>query len=56
MGLADMVDEHAPADEVAWLLGRPRELADGQLEANGLHLDGAHRAAAVLGELAAVTV
>lgn len=56
MGLADMVDEHAPADEVAWLLGRPRELAAGQLEANGLHLDGAQRAAAILAELAAVTV
>ena len=52
MGLADVVDEHAPADEVAWLLGRSRELRAGQLEANGLRLDGAHRAASVLRSLA----
>lgn len=51
MGLADVVDEHAPADEVAWLIGRDRSLAAGQVETNGLHLDGAHRAAATLAAL-----
>ena len=54
MGLADVVDEHAPADEVAWLLGRSRALRPGQLEANGLRLDGAHEAASILLSLAAV--
>ncbi len=48
MGLADVVDEGAPADEVAWLLGRPRLLAAGQVEAHGLRLDGAATAAAHL--------
>lgn len=48
MGLADVVDEGAPADEVAWLLGRPRLLADGQVEAHGLRLDGAVTAASHL--------
>lgn len=54
MGLADVVDEHAPADEVAWLLGRSRELDMARLDASGLHLDGAMRAAAVLGALTPV--
>ena len=45
LGLADIVDEGAPADEVAWLLRRPRRLAEGQLAAAGIHLDGADRAA-----------
>lgn len=45
LGLADIVDEGAPADEVAWLLRRPRRLAPGQLAAAGVHLDGARRAA-----------
>lgn len=48
MGLADVVDEGAPAEEVAWLLGRPRLLARGQVEAHGLRLDGAATAAAHL--------
>jgi predicted glycosyltransferase len=54
MGLADMIDEDAPADEVAWLLARPRALPSGQLAANRLRLDGAQRAAALLGELSCV--
>ncbi len=48
MGLADVVDEGAPAEEVAWLLGRPRLLAPGQVEGHGLRLDGAATAAAHL--------
>jgi predicted glycosyltransferase len=54
MGLADVVDEGAAADEVAWLLTRPRLLADGQLRAAGLDLDGAQTAAATLSSLAPV--
>ena len=56
MGLADVVDEGAPADEVAWLLTRSRLLADGQLREAGLVLDGAQVAAARLCELAPVPV
>jgi predicted glycosyltransferase len=51
MGLADVVDEHAPADEVAWLLGRDRTLDPARVETAGLRLDGAERAAAVLTSL-----
>ncbi|MFN0090308.1 MAG: glycosyltransferase family protein [Acidimicrobiales bacterium] len=54
MGLADVVDEHAPADEVAWLVRRSRQLCAGQLAANGLRIDGAHEAASVLRSMAAV--
>ena len=46
LGLADVVDEPASAAEVAWLLRRPRALAAGELEAAGIRLDGAARAAA----------
>jgi len=56
MGLADVVDEGAPADEVAWLLTRSRLLADGQLRAAGLDLDGAQVAAAALTQLAPISV
>lgn len=48
LGLADIVDEAAPADEVAWLLRRPRRLHPDQLAEAGIHLDGAERAAARL--------
>lgn len=48
LGLADVVDEDAPAEEVVWLLQRDRVLADGQLAGAGIHLDGAHRAAEVV--------
>ncbi len=48
MGLADVVDEAVPADEVAWLLARPRLVEQAQIEANGLRLDGAERAASAL--------
>jgi len=53
LGLADVVDPPASAAEVAWLLRRPRALAAGELEAAGIRLDGAGRAAAQLGALAA---
>jgi predicted glycosyltransferase len=45
LGLADVVDDAAGADEVGWLLDRPRRLGRGDLERAGLHLDGAARAA-----------
>ncbi len=45
LGLADVVDHGADAGEVAWLLDRPRRLAPGAVEAAGIHLDGAERAA-----------
>lgn len=48
LGLADMVDESAHPEEVAWLLDRPRELPAGACEAAGLHFDGAARAAELL--------
>ncbi|HEX9992054.1 MAG TPA: hypothetical protein VGB14_03915 [Acidimicrobiales bacterium] len=54
LGVADVVDEPAPADEVAWLLGRPRLLPAGALDAAGIALDGAERAAAALEALAPV--
>jgi predicted glycosyltransferase len=45
LGLADVVDETAPADEVAWLLERPRLLPANALAGAGIRLDGADRAA-----------
>lgn len=54
LGLADVVDENAPADEVAWLLSRPRLLPSGALERAGIALDGADRAAAAVMALAGV--
>lgn len=48
LGLADMVDEHAHPEEVAWLLDRPRDLPAGACTAAGLHFDGAERAAELL--------
>lgn len=53
LGLADVVDEPAGADEVAWLLGRPRLLPPGALAAAGIAVDGADRAAAALAGLVA---
>ncbi|MBA3252146.1 MAG: hypothetical protein H0T66_18010 [Geodermatophilaceae bacterium] len=52
LGLADVVDESAPAEEVAWLLERSRLLPAGALAAVGIRLDGAARAAAAIGALA----
>jgi predicted glycosyltransferase len=52
LGLADVVDEKVEAEEVAWLLGRPRLLEPGALELAGIPLDGASRAAAALVALA----
>lgn len=51
LGLADVVDEGAAAAEVDWLLGRGRRLAPGSLQAAGIDLDGARRAAARLVQL-----
>ncbi len=47
-GLADVVDEAAHPDEVAWLLSRSRHLAEGELQRSGLRLDGASVAATML--------
>jgi predicted glycosyltransferase len=52
LGLADVVDEGAAAAEVNWLLDRDRSVTDAQLEAAGISLDGAERAAAHLVALA----
>jgi predicted glycosyltransferase len=53
LGLADVVDEGADAEEVNWLLDRDRNATPAQLTAAGITLDGAHRAAALVVELAA---
>ncbi len=47
-GLADVVDPGASAEEVAWLLRRPRLVDASELDAVGIKLDGAQRAAATL--------
>jgi predicted glycosyltransferase len=52
LGLADVVDERAPAAEVAWLLTRPRLLPAGALEQAGIRLDGHLRAAKAVTALA----
>jgi predicted glycosyltransferase len=52
LGLADVVDAPASASEVAWLLRRPRALHPGDLDAAGIRLDGATRAARHLSALA----
>lgn len=41
LGLADVVDAGVAGSEIAWLLDRPRRLADGALDAAGIRLDGA---------------
>jgi predicted glycosyltransferase len=56
LGLADVVDEGAPVDEVAWLLQRDRLLAGGALDAAGIRLDGADRAGRAVSELARAAV
>lgn len=56
LGLADVVDEHAPAAEVAWLLERDRRLAPNALAEAGIALDGATRAARRLETLVPATV
>ena len=48
LGLADVVDESASPDEVAWLLDQPRLLPDGACERAGISLDGANFAARML--------
>lgn len=48
LGLADVVDETASPDEVAWLLDQPRLLPAGACERAGMSLDGAAFAARLL--------
>lgn len=48
LGLADVVDESASPDEVAWLLDQPRLLPEGACERAGISLDGASCAARLL--------
>ncbi len=48
LGLADVVDEGAAADEVAWLMRRPRYVAADELRSAGIELNGAQRAAALI--------
>jgi len=48
LGLADIVDEAASSDEVAWLLDQPRRLAPDACAKAGIQLDGAAVAAAGL--------
>jgi predicted glycosyltransferase len=54
LGVADTVDEGVPVEEVDWLLARSRLLPEGALEAAGIRLDGADRAAQAVSALAAV--
>jgi predicted glycosyltransferase len=54
LGVADTVDEGVPVEEVDWLLARSRLLPEGALEAAGIRLDGASRAARSVSELASV--
>jgi predicted glycosyltransferase len=56
LGLADVVDEHVPAAEVAWLLTRPRLLPAGALERAGIRMDGHQRAATAVTALAGAVV
>ncbi len=51
MDVADVVDGDVSPEELAWLLARPRILPPGALEAAGIRLDGAERAAATIREL-----
>jgi predicted glycosyltransferase len=53
LGLADVVDEGADAEEVNWLLDRDRRATPAQLGEAGISLDGARRAAERIVELAA---
>lgn len=51
MDVADVVDPEVSPGELTWLLGRPRVLPPGALEAAGIRLDGADRAAAAISDL-----
>jgi predicted glycosyltransferase len=51
MDVADVVDPEVSPGELTWLLGRPRVLPPGALDAAGIRLDGAERAAAAISEL-----
>jgi predicted glycosyltransferase len=53
LGLADVVDEGADAEEVSWLLDRDRQLTPAHLGAAGISLEGAQRAAQLIVALAA---
>lgn len=55
-GLADVVDEGAPADEVAWMLRRSRLIDRRAIEEAGLALDGADRVGALLLECAKAAI
>jgi len=48
LGVADVVDGEASLEEVTWLLERPRLLPPGALDAAGIRLDGAERAAGAI--------
>lgn len=48
LGLADVVDETASPDELAWLLDQPRLLPEGACERAGISLEGAAFAAQLL--------
>ncbi|HET7475939.1 MAG TPA: hypothetical protein VFJ97_07935 [Dermatophilaceae bacterium] len=56
LGLADVVDEGAPSQEVEWLLRRDRMLAPDALQLAGITLNGADRAAAAIESLVAAAV
>jgi predicted glycosyltransferase len=56
LGLADVVDETTPAEEVAWLLSRPRLLTADALADAGIRLDGDRRAAEAIVAHAGVPV
>ncbi|MDQ4039257.1 MAG: hypothetical protein M3313_13130, partial [Actinomycetota bacterium] len=56
LGIADVVDETAPVEEVAWLLQRPRLLPEHAAAAVGINLDGADRAAEAVRALAGARV
>jgi predicted glycosyltransferase len=56
LGLADVVDVGAAAEEVAWLLDRPRRLDPGLADAAGIRMDGAEVAARHIAALAPARV
>lgn len=56
LGLADVVDAGSGTSEVAWLLDRPRRIPAGTVQAAGIDLDGAERAAGHLASLCLAVV
>jgi predicted glycosyltransferase len=56
MDVADVVDEQVSPEELSWLLARPRVLPPDALDAAGIRLDGAARAAAAIRELVPAVV